>query len=165
DTAITNGHYTIPAGSSYLTITKNNQTFIQFLVNGSGVCNQIPTVNSDIIPNQENSTELYKDNSFSKSAPYIYSIIDSDGVTDNGFINASAPTVKYNLKPTMFETTNQKIALPANTKLYYYPSQYSQEIVSTNTPINAVASEMLKVSKNKYMYLVTVQGQQGWVLL
>lgn len=165
DTAIANGHYTIPANSSYLTIAKDGQTFIQFLVNGSGVCNELPTVNDDITPNQEISKKLYDGDSLSKATPYIYSIIDSDGVTDSGFINASAPTVKYNLKPTNFETTDQTVDLPANTKLYFYPSQYSQEIVSTNTPITAKASNMLKVSKDKYMYLVNVQGQQGWVLL
>ena len=165
NTAIINSHYSIPANSNYLAITKNGQTFIQFLVNGNGVCNTSPTITNTIIPNQENSKELYENNFSSKSAPYIYSIIDSDGVTDNGFINIGGATLKYNLKPTIFEATNQTVSLPANTKLYYYPSEYSQEIVSTNTKVNAKATMMLKVSKNKYMYLVNVQGQKGWVLL
>ncbi|WP_297522046.1 hypothetical protein [uncultured Clostridium sp.] len=165
NSTIANSHYSIPAGSSYLTITKNNQTYIQFLVNGLGLCNSTPDINTSIIANQGVSTEPYNEDSETKPAPYIYSIIDSDGVTDTGFINAGASTVKYTLKSTKLEKTNQKVYLPANTKLYFYPSQYSKEIVSTNTPIETTATSMLKVSKNKYMYLVTVQGQEGWVLL
>ncbi|MGL5066443.1 MAG: hypothetical protein ACRC6T_01260 [Sarcina sp.] len=165
DSTISNIHYDIPSGTSYLTITKNGNTHIQFLVDGPGVCNELPTVSKTITPNQKISTQGYEDYTTSKTAPYIYSIIDSDGVTDNGFINASAPTVKYNLKASTLETSNLKINLPTNTKLYYFPSQYSEEIVATNSPVTTTASAMLKVGSNKYMYLVTIQGQKGWVLL
>lgn len=156
-------HYEIPANTTYLNVNVDGQSHVEFLVNGSGVCNVSPTINSKLTTNEPISSDKYSSTS-SKPAPYIYSIIDADGVTSNGFVNANAATLKYNLSDTPIYAVNKIISLPANIKLYYYPSVYAQEIVSTNSPVQTTATKEIMVNQNQYMYLVNIQGQEGWVL-
>lgn len=163
DSTMQGSHYNIPANTTYLTVKVNGNDHIQFLVNGSGVCNNAPIINTTPIINQSISPEIYHSSAGENIAPYIYSIIDSDGVVDGGFINANAKTVKYTLADTPIYTINKTINVPTNTPMYYYPSIYSQEIVSTNSPMVATAIKEIRVSTNKYMYLVSIQGQSGWV--
>ena len=165
DSIITGNHYTIPANTSYIPVLINGENHIEFLANGSGYCDTLPNVSNKPIIEQSISNDLYSDGFRSQSAPYIYSIIDSDGVTDNGFINANDASLKYNLKATNILPTNKVINIPKGTVLYYYPSVYSKKIVSTDSNISATASNAILVSKNSYMYLVKVQGQEGWVKL
>ncbi|MGL5766104.1 MAG: hypothetical protein ACRCX8_10740 [Sarcina sp.] len=165
DSAMNCNHYTIPAGTKYLNITANGAPHIQFLVHGSGVANSVPDVSKTLVINQPMSSNLFDSNSDSSALPYIYSIIDSEGVTENGFINANAPTVQYNLSSTQIEPVNIPVNVPANTKMYYYPSTYSNVIVATNSPMKATATEMVQISKTQHMYLVNIQGQEGWILM
>lgn len=164
DSTIYGSHYNIPSGTTYLNVIVNGQGHVQFLVSGNGVCNTIPTIQKTPIMNQNISTDLYGKFSSNKTAPYIYSIIDSDGIVDGGFVNANAPTVKYTLTDTPFYTINKKISVNAGSPLYYYPSIYSQKIVETNSTLETTATKELCVGKNQYMYLVNIQGQDGWVL-
>ena len=160
---ITGSHYTIPAGTIDLTITANGQQHIQFLVNGTGVCNTYPDVTKDLKFNSLTSNDNYDSSDDTSNAPTIYSIIDNEGVGRDGYFNAGAATTKYNLKATPIEAIKKNVVVPAGSVMYTLPSEFSSKIVTTNKTTLAAATYSVVTSGQYTMYLVNIQGQEGWV--
>lgn len=163
DSAMVGNHYTIPAGTSYLTVNVDGQQHVQFLVHGSGVCNDTPDISNNLDFTNTNSEDTFDSNSSVQTAPDIYSIIDTQAIGNTGYFNANSASLKYNLVPTQVEKINQYINVPAKSVMYYYPSKFAKPIVTTNKTLNAIATAKLRTSGQYTMYLVSVQGQEGWV--
>lgn len=163
DSAMVGNHYTIPAGTSYLTVNVDGQQHVQFLVHGSGVCNDTPDISNNLDFTNTNSEDTFDSNSSVQTAPDIYSIIDTEAIGNTGYFNPNSASLKYDLVPTQVEKINQYVNVPAKSVMYYYPSKFAKPIVTTNKTLNAIATAKLRTSGQYTMYLVSVQGQEGWV--
>lgn len=163
DSAMIGTHYTIPANTSYLAVSVDGAQHVQFLVHGSGVCNDTPDINDTIDFTGKISTDAFDPNSSEQAAPDIYSIIDTVALGNTGYFNANDDSLKYNLVPSKVENINQYITVPAKSVMYYYPSQFAKAIVTTNTTTSALATAKIRTSGEYTMYLVNIQGQEGWV--